>query len=403
MLKKLRRKFVLIMMTIFTVMLAVIFTLILHQVQNNYVSRSCEHMNDIAAQQVSPERPFDDRVIPYFPHFSLELQADGQFMVISGEEFFDLSDREHLFRLLSAVSALAEDEGLIEEYELRYLRVPQPDGGLLVVFMDCSAELASLSYLQKICLIVGIVSLVIFLSLSLFLAELASKPAEKVWEEQRQFIANASHELKTPLAVITTNAELLASPDYSSAEKDRFSENLLITAKQMRRLIESLLDLARVDNGTLQMHLEPLALSELIENALLPFEPLCYESSLSLESSIAPDLHLTGSVHHLTQLLEILLDNALKYSVPDTTVQVRLERQGQAALLCVSNHGESISIEDQEQIFTRFFRTDKSRSQRNGYGLGLAIAYSIVLAHKGRIWLESADGVNRFYVRLPLN
>ena len=147
---------------------------------------------------------------------------------------------------------------------------------------------------------------------------------------------------------------------------------------------------------------EPVDLSRLVSDALLPFEPVFFESGLALETEIAEGIAIQGSPDHLRQVVEILLDNAGKYG--EGTVSVRLERAGgKSCLLSVASRGASISKEDLRNIFKRFYRVDEARSRDGSYGLGLSIAEGIVQAHRGRIWAESEGGINTFFVRLPVD
>lgn len=130
-------------------------------------------------------------------------------------------------------------------------------------------------------------------------------------------------------------------------------------------------------------------------------EPLYFEKGLELDCKIEDGIHLKGSESHLRQVMDILLDNAMKYSASRGTVGVSLKKQGSHCLLSVTNPGEQISPEDLKNIFKRFYRIDKARSMDHSYGLGLSIAEEIVSTHHGKIWAESADGLNIFHVLLP--
>ena len=164
-----------------------------------------------------------------------------------------------------------------------------------------------------------------------------------------------------------------------------------------------LLDLARVDNGAVKTNSVEVNLSDLIEEEVLPFEPLYFEKGLTLSTAVEKNIHVKGSPQHLRQVLGILLDNAMKYSTPEGEVRVKLIRHGSHCQLSVASPGENISTADLENIFKRFYRVDKARSRDGSYGLGLPIAQSIVQAHKGKIWAQSSEGVNTFFVQLPLN
>ena len=165
--------------------------------------------------------------------------------------------------------------------------------------------------------------------------------------------------------------------------------------------MESLLDLARADNGAARMDFSDLDYSQLVTSAVLPFEAVLFEAHLTLTTDIREGIRLKGSSDHLRQVVEILLDNARKYSFPQTQVTVTLTRTGQTCLLRVTNRGETISPEDLTNIFKRFYRVDTARTGSGSYGLGLSIAESIVQAHKGKIWAESREGTNTFLVQLP--
>lgn len=400
MLKRLRIKFIVIMMTIMSLMLMVILGLILHFTQRNFQMNSMEIMRNTIMEQRAPHRPDGRQPFVPFPYFILGYDEEGALFSHGGESFFDLSDTGFLEELM-ALAGEQPKSGLLRPYKLRYLSMTTPEGEQRAVFMDASSELSAMEGLLRNCIFIGAASLLVFFALSVFLARVIVKPVEYAWNQQRQFVADASHELKTPLTVIGTNAELLCSSDYDAADKGRFAENIVSVTRQMRSLVEGLLELARADNGSMQMNMERLNMSRLVSDTLLLFEVLYYENGLSLESAVEENIYLRGSERYLSQLMEILLDNALKYSTPGSSVNVRLERQVGGCLLSVENSGEAISQADLKNIFKRFYRADKARRSEGGYGLGLAIAESVVKAHKGRIWAESEKGLNRFFVRLP--
>jgi signal transduction histidine kinase len=402
-LKKLRIKFVCIMMVVVTAMLIVIFGLVLHFMKANLEENSIQMLRNIAndpLHHMGPGRPNEPPEEMRLPYFTLEIGSDGE-LISTGGDYYDLSDEDFLREMMEAALSSGEHTGIIEQYNLRFLRAVTPVSQRLV-FADISSELATMDSLIKTCVLIGVMSFLAFLILSVFLAYWAVKPVDKAWRQQKQFVSDASHELKTPLTVIMTNAELLRSTDYDEASKRQFTENILQMTKQMRNLVTGLLELARVDNGKVKSTITDLNFSELVSEAVLPFEPLYFEKGLSLHCHIENDIRLKGSKSHLRQVLEILLDNAMKYAAPQASVEVSLKRQGLHCILSVANPGEPISEDDLKNIFKRFYRTDKARSANGSYGLGLAIAESIIEEHKGKIWAESAKGINTFYLQLPL-
>ena len=332
------------------------------------------------------------------PFFSVTIDPEGNIHP-SDSGLFDLSDEELVRDLVQTAKESEDRRGILSAYRLRYDRFSTPQGQV-IIFMDISGEMETVKGLLQLCLGIGLLSFCAFLIISILLANWAIRPVETAWNQQKQFVADASHELKTPLAVIMTNAELLQESGYSHQEQQRFSSSILTMTRQMRGLVESLLDLARADNSTLKMDFVPLDLSELIQDTLLLFEPVYFEKGLQLQSDIPSRIQVRGSSSHLQQVLEILLDNGLKYAAPGSTVEVCLARQGKRCILSVASAGEELSPGDLKNIFRRFYRVDPSRSRTGSYGLGLSIAQSIVSAHGGRIWAQSKNGINTFHVQL---
>lgn len=217
-------------------------------------------------------------------------------------------------------------------------------------------------------------------------------PIEATFQKQKQFIADASHELKTPVAVILANAEAM--------EQDRdfkWLANIEEEAGRMNGLITSLLDLTRSEQTELQ--LEPLNLSRLLEKQCLIMEAAMFEKHLELVEHIEGDVKVMGQASSLTQVIAILIDNAIEHS--DGRVIASLCRHNKEVVMTISNTGMPIPPDQRERIFERFYRADSSRNRASGrYGLGLAIAKSIVEAHHGKIKVECKDGLTSFVVIL---
>lgn len=404
MLKKLKIKFVVVIMSVVTVLFAVIFTGILHFTRRNMERESLQMMRAMAFQPMNMTAPIE---IPdgsdnkmRLPFFTLQINTNGEINAFGGG-YYDLTDTELLQKLTEAVNAQDRQTGMIAEYDLRYLVTEQPHGRT-IVFADVSSERTMLNGLIRNCIIVGLIVYAIFLIISLLLAKWVTKPVEITWNEQKQFIADASHELKTPLTVIMTNAEMLEDNGYSEADRSVFTKNILSMSKRMRGLVESLLALARMDNRTTAAEMKSLDLSKLVSDSILPFEPLFFEKDMELVTDIESGITVEGDKNKLRQVMSILLDNALKYDDPSDRVNIRLVHKGMNAVLSVSGKGNSLSKDECKNIFKRFYRIDQARTDGESYGLGLSIAESIVNEHGGRIWAESEDGFNTFFVSLNL-
>lgn len=411
MIQQLRHKFVAINMVIVTAVLLVMFVFVYRSTGASLEQQSLSMMETVLPEGMErtrqrleqpPEAPPDGfrnragKEEIRLPCFTLR-EEDGT-LTASGDAAFDLTDEAFLSELAQSVEG--QERGVLSAYSLRYLVRTTPAGSF-TVFADISSEQATLRSLLRTCALVGAVSLLAFLGVSIALARWAVGPVERAWQQQRQFVADASHELKTPLTVITTNAELLKDPAADSAERLRCVDSILTMSSQMRGLVEGLLELARADNGSARMTFQSVDLSELAEDAVMGFEPVFFERGLTLESDIQPGISVNGSAQHLKQVADILLDNAQKYASPGAAARFTLQRTDKGrVLLTVANQGEPIPQQNLEKLFQRFYRADTARSMNHSYGLGLSIARSIVQQHQGRIWAESEGGWNRFLVRL---
>ncbi|NLX61809.1 MAG: HAMP domain-containing histidine kinase [Tissierellia bacterium] len=400
MIRKLQIKFVIINMSIVTIMLCIILGLVYYFTKANLEAESISMMENLAKQPFRLENPNELGKEVRLPYFVIQLGLRGE-LVATGGGYYDLSNRDFLDDLVRAVNRSPKRFAVIEEYNLRYYRFVTPNNYYLV-FSDISSERATLDNMMKTCLIIGGLSFFVFLAISIQLSKWAVKPVDLAWQQQRQFVADASHELKTPLTVIMTNAELAQCPEYDEESKEGFLKSILTMSRQMRSLIEKMLELARADDTDFKKIFTIVDFSQLVSRAILPFEPVFFERGLTLKSQIDGDIKVKGDESQLCQLVDVLLDNAQKYSKEAGTTWVSLQRLGRRrCLLTVANEGEPISPEEAQNIFKRFYRGDKARSRTGSFGLGLSIAESIVTSHRGRIWLESRNGINSFYVELP--
>lgn len=394
MLKKLRLKFVLVNMIIVTVMLCVILSLAIQHTGAGLKQES-EEVLRMLAHGVTDQGNADVRV----PYFVIEVGLDGK-ATITGSTHYDLNDGAFVQGVLKEVYKQDELSGVLEKYDLRYMAV-RGTFASRIAFVDISADNDAINSMIRSCVLIGVAALGAFFVISSLLARWAIKPVKKAWEEQQRFVSDASHELKTPLTVIMSNAELLQNPEFDAEDKEKFANSILTMSRQMRSLVEGMLDLARADNGQVGKSFERIAFSSLLEGTILPFEPVFYEKGLHLRAEITPNIYLHGNAGYLHQVVEILLDNAAKYTEKGL-VQVQLHRYGRnSCLLTVANPGAPIAPEEQERIFDRFYRSDAARSRTGSFGLGLPIAQSIVQEHRGKIWVLSNSTGNCFCVLLP--
>ena len=247
-------------------------------------------------------------------------------------------------------------------------------------------------------------SLILFIILEIIIIEIATlltkwiiKPVEESFEKQKTFIADASHELKTPLAVIMASSESLETDKNSK----KLVDNIKNESERMNKLIANLLDLAKLENNSKKSFTE-INLSKTIEKSVLTFESLSFEKNVLLDYDIEENITLSCDQDEIKQLVSILMDNAIKHSEKDSKIFVKLKKEKNSVLLEVKNKGDEIPKGEEEKIFERFYRVDKSRNRKeNRYGLGLAIAKGVVEKHLGKISATSKDGYTTFTVILP--
>ena len=280
--------------------------------------------------------------------------------------------------------------------ELTY-RIVEREGYTLVAFMDNTVTNEGFYSLIRHTLIIGGIAIIICFFAADYIAYRIVKPLEENDQRQKQFVSDAGHELKTPISVISTNAELL-SRQLGSNE---WLDNIRYENERMGDLVTQLLDLSRAENAQVQM--EELDLSRLVTGEALPFESVAYEHGLTIRSKIADGITLQGNRSQLSQLVSILLDNAIRHTDGGKEIELSLHRHGRHTVLAVENSGKEIPNEQQARLFERFYRLDEARSSEgNHYGLGLAIAKAIAEEHGGSISVACHDGKVIFTVSLPL-
>ena len=228
-------------------------------------------------------------------------------------------------------------------------------------------------------------------------------PVASAMTKQRDLVANASHELKTPLTIIATNLSVIKSePDSTVKDNEKWISSISTQLVRMRDLINNMLELSKLEQSELPK--QDVNFSEVSEGACLEFEATCFEKDVKLLTDVQPDLHVLGVLKSLERLVVILLDNAIKYSGEKGKVGVRLFLDGKRVHLSVMNTGECISKEDAKHVFDRFYRTDGARQNKDNqsFGLGLSIASATVKAHCGEISCHGIEGKGTvFDVYLP--
>ena len=387
MIQKLRKKVVGLTVLFVAVLLAAVLLSLFFSARNTIAQRSTEQL--LAALQFGVEQA-------EAPCFIAEVLPSGTVRV-SGSNYYDLTDHEALSEAVEAAMHSGLRQGVLREQGLRFCR----QDGLLTVriaFMDSSFEQDTLRSLTLIGTLLFVVALAVVAALGWLLAGYITGPVERAWKREKQFLADASHELKTPLTVILSSSALLE--ESADEEQVVYVENIRAEGQRMKALVEDMLTLWRTEEAKPVLLSTPL--SDLVTEAALRFEPVAFEAGHALHYDIENDLHILGEAEQLRRLVNILLDNAVKYAASNTAIRLTLDKVGKQAVLAVENEGAPIPAEKLEHLFDRFYRADESRGEAKGFGLGLAIAREIVLGHRGSINARSDERATVFTVALPL-
>ena len=287
------------------------------------------------------------------------------------------------------------DSGHSEKLHVAWMK-RQTDSGFTLALCDTTSRDGAIARQLGMDVAIFVGAMAALAVVVRILSKWALSSVERAWDQQRRFISDASHELKTPLAVICANSQILQRDASIPEGSRRWVESTAEEADHMKGLVEDLLTLARADEaaaGTTEDALrhDEVDLSSVVDEAALEFDAVAFERGCSIDSEVAGDIVVRGDADQLGRVVRTLLDNATKYAERNSLVRVRLTQTGGRAQLTVANRGPMIKPEDLEHLFDRFYRTDKARSRQEtgGYGLGLAIAKSTVEAHGGKIWATS--------------
>lgn len=315
--------------------------------------------------------------------FILMADKSGEFLAAMNNDELDTSAAQ---QYISAILSENASNGMVNNYQFCK---SEKSNGTLIVFTDKQAELDMLDQLTRTTILIGIVTFAILSVLAYFFSKKSIEPIKIAFEKQKQFVSDASHELKTPLTVISANADVLSE----EIGENKWLKYIKSQTERMNILVNDLLNLTRLENNTSEFIRVDFNLSQAITNTALPFECQAFETNKIFEVDVEEGIVVNGSENHIKQMAAIFIDNALKYSGDGGKVVVKLKRQGDKSVLSVFNTGSGVKEDEKHKIFERFYRSDDSRSRMTGgYGLGLAIAKSIIDKHKFKVIVDNHEG-----------
>ncbi len=313
---------------------------------------------------------------------------------------------ENLDTTVNYVLEREKNTGIVATQPLRYVRMPLDGIGTKVALMDRTSETEQVYFQFRLYIVLAFIIIILLLAVCDFLARRSISPVDEAIKTQQQFIADASHELKTPLTVILANLDIISDhPDQTVKESEKWLENTKSEAERMSKLVKEMLFLARSDAAMdMKYNFRLISFSDVVNEVVLATEALAFERNITLESDLDESSRVVGDSERLKQVVMILLENATKYVDENGTIKVRLtSTPRRTEVLTITNTGTPIPTDKAAHIFDRFFRVEDSRSRdQGGYGLGLSIAQNIVKKHNGEVALDYSDeNGTRFSVRLP--
>lgn len=329
--------------------------------------------------RMNAETPYEKR------YFIAELNEDGTIKQINTSHIAAITSKDALEYANNVIES-GKTEGYMDIY--KYMVIEKEEGDMLV-FMDCRTQIQSELLLLVISCIVGSTTLVLMFLLLIILSRKAIKPFIENAEKQKLFITDAGHEIKTPLAIISANADVL---ELTGGESEWIS-SIRNQVTRLDKLVKNLLTLSKMEEESARLTFAPFNLSEVVAKTASSFEAVAEAKNKRFRMNIEPDIIMNGDESSIEQLVSTLVDNAMKYSEDGGSIKITLSETKKGLKLEVYNTVANLEVTNLERLFDRFYRADSSRARETGgYGIGLSIAKSIVEAHQGKITAKSEDG-----------
>ena len=390
MIKRLQQKIVIIITLLLAVSVLVVMLAINIVAQSQSVRQLKDRMSAIADQNGIAVRgdidPYQGEDSAYIDNFSVIINNYNEIVQITFNRDIIVNEDDIIEYVNSALQT-QQEFGFLGRYAFL---VSNKHSGKIIVFLDATTHNQQTRNLIITTSMIGVAAVILFFLLAVGLSFWLVKPVKETFEGQKRFISNASHELKTPLAVISANADVLEA----EIGENKWLGYIHSEASRMSELVNELLFLARIDDKSgHKMVTAEFSLTDTVLQTALPFESRMFEEGKKFDVDAQEGVMLDGDQSAIKHVLTILIDNAVKYSAEKGEISVKLYTKNNKKILEVYNTGVGIKPDKLDKIFERFYREDEARNSKSGgYGLGLSIAYEVVKMHKGTIKAESDYG-----------
>lgn len=327
--------------------------------------------------------------------YSTSVVLKNKNIMVLSNSLKDTTDKD-ILNMTKGLQKSGKRFGSIDNYI--YLVRILKSGNTVYIFVNNKEALQNSKQFFIVSIFIFLLSVIVFTIISYYLSRWMIKPSEKAIKNQKIFVANISHDLKTPITIIRANADLIEN----EVKNKKSIKYIKQETEKLNHLVNEMLTLTRIDNTISKENFKNFNFGDSLFDVVLPFESIAYEKGIKFNINIDESTNYFGNETNIQKLAEILIDNAMSYTAKGGIVDVDAYESSKVITLYVTNTGEPISDEKKEEIFDRFYRESKSReSTGNHYGLGLSIASTIVKKHNGKISVESKNGKNTFTVTLP--
>ncbi len=418
MFKKLRNRFIILNMSIISVVMISAFVVIYFTTYNNTQTENRDKLEMLSSRvntgglSLPDGTKKDNIIISMIPSdssssFRILVNSDGNIVKIISH--IDMSE-EIYFKAAELAWNEKKDYSIISLENRRWQYKISPigrnfithengsktiinfnDGNYQITFLDVTDSHKTLMELFTTLFFVGIIMLFVIFAISLFFANKSIKPISEAWEKQKQFIADASHELKTPLAIINANSDaLLANQEETIKSQKKWLDYIKSQIDRMSKLVNDLLYLAKTEDTNSKIFYIPFNISEVVSDVILSMEAVAFEKDIRLLQDIEANIIIKSDCEKIKQVVTILVDNAIKYTDEKGHIDIMLKKTRHQLVFSIKNSGKGIPKENITKLFDRFYRADSARTQENGgYGLGLSIAKAIIDRLDGKIYADS--------------
>ena len=398
MIKKLSQRIFLIIMVSLSILIIGVILLFSILNYNNTISSRILMMDRFAGGQIV-RKNISEKPPEVLNKENLQISIEGVYNIVVENskviENSDISKNKIIQEYAIKVSNKNNDTGIMGDYIYKVRRTKE--GRTHITLLEDKNAISHIKTMLGFSILLSIVSLILVYAIAKKVSKIIVKPVEETFKKQKEFISDASHELKTPLAVIEANADVLEN----EVGKNKWLDYIQTEIESMNKLINELLLLAKIENVDNIKEYEIFDLSKQINIIVSMFESMAYEKKIKLNSNIEENVMLNGNKEDIEHIVSTLLDNAIKHTESEKQVTVELKKEKNEIIIQVKNEGEKIKEEEREKIFERFYRIDKSRNRKEKrYGLGLAIAKSTVEKYNGKIDVQYKDGLTIFKVNI---